>query len=129
MIETRNECQLSANLLLLSHVATVVGCTEVLFQPRFLCVAQQCYLWNTRHTTRWFWYGMEEQSTLRVTEPDTARIETERALVRLLDTSSVDSRLYQAKRQMHTIHAWIVPSFVVSARTIQVVPGPTLRAW
>ena len=37
-IETGNECQLSAYLLLLSHVAVVVGCTEVLFQPSFsLC--------------------------------------------------------------------------------------------
>ena len=36
--------------------------------------------------------------------------------------------LPQAKRQMHTIHGWIVPFFVVSARTIHVVLGPTLRA-
>ena len=35
MIETGNESQLSAQLLLLSSVATVVGCTEVLFQPTF----------------------------------------------------------------------------------------------
>ena len=33
MIETGNECQLSAKLLLLSNDAVVVGCTEVLFQP------------------------------------------------------------------------------------------------
>ena len=38
MIQTGNELQLSAYLLLLSHVATVVGCTEVLFQTSFfLC--------------------------------------------------------------------------------------------
>ena len=46
------------------------------------------------------WSG--ERSTLRITEPDTAR--TKRALVRLIDISSLDSRLYQAKRQMHTMH-------------------------
>ena len=33
IIETGNECQFSAQLLLLSHDAIVVGCTEVLFQP------------------------------------------------------------------------------------------------
>ena len=63
------------------------------------CVAQHCFLWNMRHTTRWLWYGLGEQSTLRITERDTARIETERALVTLIDTSSLDSRLSQAKRQ------------------------------
>ena len=31
-----------------------------------------------RHKTRWLWYGLGEQSTLRITEPETARTETER---------------------------------------------------
>ena len=41
VIETGNECQLSAQLLLLSNGAIVVGCTEVLFQSSFsLCDVQ-----------------------------------------------------------------------------------------
>ena len=35
MIETGNELQHLAYLLVLSHVAFVVGCTEVLFQTSF----------------------------------------------------------------------------------------------
>ena len=35
MIEIGNECQFSAQLLLLSDDAFVVGCTEVLLQPSF----------------------------------------------------------------------------------------------
>ena len=72
------------------------------------------------------WSGRTEHAAYH--ERDTARIETERALVTLMDTSSLDSRLYQATRHMHTIHARIVPSCVVSARTEHVVLGPTLRA-
>ena len=40
-----------------------------------------------RRTTRWLWYGMGEQSTLRITNPDTAQSEC--ALVRLIDTTSL----------------------------------------
>ena len=112
MIETGNECQLS-------------GC--LLFQPSFSLCRYNCHLRNMRHTTRWLWYGLGEKSTLRITGPDTAR--TKRALVRLIDTSSLDSRLCQARRQVHTTHAWIVPSCVVSAGTFNVVLGLTLRMW
>ena len=80
------------------------------------------------YTTRWSWHGLGEQSTLRITEPDTARTETERAPTSPDETHLHDSRLYQAKRQMHTIHARIIPSCVVSARTVHVVLEPTLRA-
>ena len=63
-VKTRNECQLTNYLLPLSNVAT-----EVLFQSSFsLC--------RLRRTTRW--YGLDEQSTQRTTERDTARTETER---------------------------------------------------
>ena len=78
MIETGNELQLSDYLLLLSHVATVVSCTEVLFQTSFfLCrsilVLVEHEVYNALVVV---WSG--RQSTLRITEPDTARTETER---------------------------------------------------
>ena len=99
MIETGNESQPSAQLLLLSNVATVVGVTEVLFQPSFFL----CCLRNMRRTTRWLRNGVGDQSTLRITRPDTAQ--SERALVRLIDTSSLDSRLCQAKKRVaYVIH-------------------------
>ena len=66
MVKTRNECQLSANMLLLGKFATVVCCAEVLFHPSFFHVA--CTL-------------QAEWSTERTTEPDTAQ--TERVLTRL----------------------------------------------
>ena len=96
MIETGNATQPSAQLLLLSNDALVVGCTEVSFQPSFFF----CCLRNIRRTTRWLRYGVGDQSTLRITRPDTTP--SERALVRLIDTSSLDSRLYQAKRELLT---------------------------
>ena len=64
----------------------------------FPCVAQRCYLWNMRHTTRWLWYGLGRQSTLRITESDTTRMEIERVLVRLVDTSSLGNRLYRVQK-------------------------------
>ena len=77
VVKTRNECQLTAYLLLLSDVAT-----EVLFQSSFsLC--------RLRRTTRWLWYGLDEQRMQRTTERDTARTETERVPTRPDDTSSV----------------------------------------
>ena len=74
VVKTRNECQLTAYLLPLSNVAT-----EVLFQS--LC--------RLRRTARWLWCGLDEQSTQRTTERDTARTETERVPTRPEDTSSV----------------------------------------
>ena len=44
-----------------------------------------------RRSTRWLRYGVAEQSTMRITKPDTAQ--SERALVRLIDTLILDSRL------------------------------------
>ena len=35
MVQTGNECQLSAYILLLGKFSTVVCCAEVLFQPNF----------------------------------------------------------------------------------------------
>ena len=78
MIETGNESQPSAQLLLQSSDATVVGCTEVLFQPSF----SLCCLRNMRRC-------VGDQSTLRITRPDTAQ--SERAFVRLIDTSSLEA--------------------------------------
>ena len=108
VVNTRNECQLTANLLPLSNVAT-----EVLFQSSFsLC--------RLIRTTRWLWYGLDEQSTQRTTERDTARTETERVPTRPDDTSPVTSRLYPSKRSVaHTTHALIVPSCVVSSRVLR----------
>ena len=85
MIETGNESQPSAQLLLLSNDATVVGCTEVLFQPSFLL----CCLRKMRRSTRWLLNGVGAQSTMRIKRPDTAQ--SERALVRLIDTSSLEA--------------------------------------
>ena len=68
--------------------AVVAGCTEVLFQPVF----SLCCLRNMRRTTRWLRYGVGEQSTMRITKPDTAQ--SERALVRPLDILILDSRQY-----------------------------------
>ena len=77
VVKTRNECQLTAYLLPLSNVAT-----EVLFESSFsLC--------RLRLTTRWLWYGLDEQSTQRTTELDAARTETDRVPTRPDDTSSV----------------------------------------
>ena len=76
-VKTRNECQLTAYLLALSNVAT-----EVLFQSSFSLCRLRC-------TTLWSWYGLDEQSTQRITERDTARTETERVPTRPDDTSSV----------------------------------------
>ena len=77
VVKTRNECQLTAYLFPLRNVAT-----EVLFQTSF----SVCRL---RRTTRWLWYGLDEQSTQRTRERDTARTETERVPTRPDDTSSV----------------------------------------
>ena len=89
MIETGNESQLSAQLLLLSHDAAVVCCTEVLFQPSFSLSCSTCCPRNMRRTTRWLRYSVREQSTMRITRPYTAQ--SERALVRLVDTSSLQA--------------------------------------
>ena len=51
-----------------------------------------------RYATRWLWYGLGEQSTLRITEPDTARIETERAPTCPDEAHLHDSRLYRAQK-------------------------------
>ena len=89
MIETGNESQPSAQLLLLSNGAIVVGCTEVLFQPSFSLCCSTCCPRSMRRTTRWLRYGVGEQSTMRITRPCTAQ--SERALVRLIDTSSLQA--------------------------------------
>ena len=98
MIDTGNELELSDCLLLLNHVATVVSCTEVLFQTSFSFSRSTRYLWNMRYTTRWLWYGLGELSMLRVTETDTARTETERAPTSPDETHLHDSRLYRAQK-------------------------------
>ena len=89
--------------------AIVIGCTEVLFQPSF----SLCCVRNMRRLTRWLRYGVAEQSTMRITKPDTAQ--SERALVRLVDTVILDGRLYP-KSMLHTIHEMIVSSSVVFSR-------------
>ena len=38
MVKTRNECQLSAYMLLRGNLAAAICCAEVLFQPSFLHV-------------------------------------------------------------------------------------------
>ena len=64
----------------------VVGCTEMLFQTSFsLWCLTRCV--QNLSSSRWLRYGVGEQSTVRITTPDTAQ--SERALVRLIDTSSL----------------------------------------
>ena len=75
------------------------------------CVAPPCYLRNTRYTTPWLLFGLGGAHP--------------RVPMRHISTKAV---CIEPKRQMHTIHAWIVPSCVVSARTVHVVLEPTLRA-
>ena len=38
--------------------ATAVCCAGVLFQPSFSLSRSTRCLWNTRHPTRWLWYGL-----------------------------------------------------------------------
>ena len=64
-VKTGNECELSADMLLLGKCAIAVCCEEVLFQPSSL------YVVGTLHA---------EWSTERTTEPDIAQ--TERVLTR-----------------------------------------------
>ena len=121
MIETGNESQPSAQLLLLIDDATVVGCTEVLFQPSFsLCCSTRCLQSlssnmlsrNMRRTTRWLRYGVGDQRTISITRPYTAQ--SERALVRLIDTSSLQAVCIKPKESC-TCHPCVdcVTSFVV----------------
>ena len=52
MVKTGNECQLSAYMLLLGNLATSVCCSEVPFEPSFLCVTQRvawCVASGTEH--------------------------------------------------------------------------------
>ena len=55
----------------------VVGCTEVLFQTSFSLWCLPHWL-QSLSSTRWLRYGVGEQSTMRITTPDTAQ--SERAL-------------------------------------------------
>ena len=69
-----------------------------------------------------------ERSTLRITEGDTAR--TERILMRLVDTSSLDSRLHHSGKRVFARHPCIGPvlscclcqcsSFLLSPRFAQI---------
>ena len=104
MIETGNESQLSAQLLLLSNDAAVVGCTEVLFRPSFSLCCSTCCLRNMRRTTRWLRYGVGDQSTSSTTERDSAQ--TERALARLVvhSPSPRQPSVSSQKRVAHVIH-------------------------
>ena len=64
----------------------VVGCTEVFFQTSFsLWCPTRCL--QCLSSTRWLRNGGGAQSTMRITTPDTPQ--SERALVRLIDTSSL----------------------------------------
>ena len=72
VIETGNECQLSAYLSLLNHVTVVVGGTEVLFQPSFsMCRSTLLPAEHEAHHALVVVWSGREQSTLRITEPDT----------------------------------------------------------
>ena len=66
---------------------TIASYAEVLFQSSFSLCRSTC-LTSMRHTTRWSWYGLGDEAHCvpRSTTPDTAQ--SERALVRLIDTSS-----------------------------------------
>ena len=77
--------------------AVVIGCTEVL-SAKFLSVLLDTFLaelefnkLSAEHET-YNAYGVGDQSTLRNTRLDTAQ--SERALVRLIDTLILDRRLH-----------------------------------
>ena len=138
MIETGNESQPSAQLLL-SNDATVVGCTDVLFQPSFsLCcltrclqsLSSTCCLRNMRRTTRWLRCCVGDQSTLSITRPDTTQ--SERAVVRLIDTSSSSLEAVCIKpKESCTCHPCIdcVTSCVVLLVLHAHTTARVLRAW
>ena len=115
MVNTENECQRAAYMLLLGKYPIAVCCAEVLFQPSFLPVV------GTWHA---------EWSTERTTARDIAQ--TERVLTRLVDTASLDSRS-QAKECFHNIHVLSLFHPVLSLPVLHahlfVDLGFTLRAW
>ena len=124
-VKTRNECQLSAYMLLLGNLAAAVCCAEVLFQSSFL--VSLSVLPGVLHA---------EWSTKRTTEPDTAQ--TECVLTRLVDTASLDSRLRHSRKRVFARHPCIEPvlscclcqccthesSFLLSPHFAQNIPKP-----
>ena len=77
----------------------------MLFQRRFFwCCLTRC-LWKTRHPTRWLLYGLGTEHAACHTGPDTAQ--TERVLMRLVDTSSLDSRLHHSGKRVFARHPCI----------------------
>ena len=101
MVEIGNELQLSYYLLLLSHVVTVVGCTEVLFQPSFFLCRSTLLLVEHKENNELVVIWSGRRSTLRIKEPDTARTKTERAPTSPDETHLHDSRLRAQKTNAH----------------------------
>ena len=104
MIETGNVSTFSPNCccsvtMLLWSVAWKC-CSSQVFS---LCCSTCCPR-NMRRTTRWLRYGVGEQSTMRFTRPYTAQ--SERALVRLIDTSSLQAVCIKPK-ESRTCHPCI----------------------
>ena len=124
MIETGNESQPIAQWLFLRNDATVVGCTDLLFQPSFFL----CCLRNMRRSTRWLRYGVGDQSTLRITRPDTAQ--SERAPVRLTDTSFLQAVCIMPKERVaHVIHVLTASHLVLSCSCCEHTTTRELRAF
>ena len=88
------------------RIAVAVCCAEVLFQPSFFwcCSHVAC---GRRDIQRVGCGGGWDRSTLRVTGRDTAQ--TERMLMRLVDTSSLDSRLHHSGKKVFARHPCIEP--------------------
>ena len=118
MVKTGHECQLSAYMLLLSNLAVAWKC----------CFSQVSLvslnaLLGVLHA---------EWSTKRTTEPDTAQ--TERVVTRLVDTTSLDSRLHLSSKRVSLHNICVLTLFrpalslPVSHAQLFVVLGYTLRA-
>ena len=91
LTETGNELQLSDYLLLLSHVASVVGCTDVLFQTSFsFCRSTLLPVEHEEYNALVVAWSGREQST--------ARTVTQRAPTSPDETHLHDSRLYLAQK-------------------------------
>ena len=84
---------------------------------KFLLVLLNTLLVEDDTPTRWLCGLGWERSTLRITGRDTAQ--TDRILMRLVDTSSLDSRLHHPGKRVFVRHPCIEPvSFIVVSASV-----------
>ena len=102
IVKAGNECQLTVYMSL--HGKFCYGCLlrGSVVPAKFLLVSLNTLpaQHETPNVLVVVWSG--EQSALRITERDTAQ--TERILMRLVDTSSLDSRLHQSSKRVFARH-------------------------